>query len=113
MDYNITITLDNPEVDFRIIFYELQSEISDDNFVVINNTTFKWDEEEGDWYNLIRDMTLLSNLFKLTLFTVDVRCQEWEGTLRYYFKDGKYYTVEPKIIYPEFDEDKLKEFEFN
>lgn len=60
------------------------------------------------WYDYYDHMIALSINYPKSVFTLD-RAGEESGDLeRAYFHNGKYVSHQPNIVFPEYDESKLK-----
>ena len=97
--YDVTITQDKDEVGWKIVAYIEDNE----------HLSWRLSGEPTTWYSDQEDVAKMSAEFPNVLFTLDVegRCDTYEKW-RYYFKNGKSYRVYPTVIFPEFDEEKLK-----
>ena len=75
----------------------------------IENLSYAIQGEQCSWRTQDEDMRTLSEKFPNVLFILDTQAaedtyDEW----REFWRNGKYYTVQPVKVYPEFDESKLK-----
>lgn len=59
------------------------------------------------WYDCEDDMKEFSKLFPQTVIIIEGEGEEKYDLWRTYFLNGKYHTVSPKIIFPDFDKSKL------
>ena len=59
------------------------------------------------WYDHKDDMLKISKEYPDILFTVDGDGEDQGDVWREYYKNGRMQRVEPKVIWPEFDEDKF------
>lgn len=63
---------------------------------------------EYKWYNCEKDMLEYSKLHPNLVFKVTGVGEEFPDIWAAYFKNGRMFKEEAKIIYPDFDESKLR-----
>jgi len=60
------------------------------------------------WYDFDVDMRKISKMFPFTLFTLCGEGEESGDIWKAYYKDGKCQHVQAKVVFEEFDEERLK-----
>lgn len=65
-------------------------------------------EGAAKWYSWVEDMKELSKIFPETVFKLHGEGEENDDLWDAYFKNGKEQECRADIIYPDYDEEKLK-----
>ena len=67
-----------------------------------------WPEESCSWYDMDVTMSKHSERHPDILFIVTADGEESDDFARYFFKNGRSYSVAGEIVYPPFDESMLE-----
>jgi hypothetical protein len=94
--FHLTITPDTP-TPASVLYKELDNDLG---------TAFSqsnYSEHFGKWYDYEKDMLVFSRKHPTCLFTLQITPEYESTTWKEYYQNGKHYTVEPIVVWPEFD----------
>lgn len=108
--YDLFLGKDTPEEILKKDLCDTLGKMSRYEGCWVQNTKYSYEMEEPcKWYDSHKDMIKFSKKkeFKKVLFRLECNGEEGEEYHQYY-KNGKTHTIEPTIVWPDFDESMLE-----